>query len=169
MKLNKIIRKVLLESIQDDIIAYAEKYIDDNTCKQILADMKLFRNAVNRGEVSISEDDKKELDRNISNLSLAMNFGCDGVKKMMKEKLREEVYKNMEKVKTSLCWSANNIKKENPSFCQPRVEPPKPTPSATTTQVKTPTATPSQPIGGQPTGGTPTQPKKPFNAETWEF
>lgn len=173
MKIEKTIRKILKETLDKELVNFANRYIDNNSCDIIYQDLSKFQTAVNGGKIQISDNDKTELDKNlirfkneVVDASFLKQGKCNFAKGEMKKEFEKQSRENSEYLKTTMCWFAENIiKGEKLNICQASsvTEPPVSTPQGSPT-AKPPTPTPSLPSGNQEV-----KPKKPFDPETWEF
>jgi hypothetical protein len=104
---------LITEDVDQELLDYGNNYIDNNDCKQIYRDLVKFQSAANSGQVQMSSEDKEELDDNLKKMKNFMGFpgACATIKKEMKKSFAEQAQQNPEKLKSSMCWFAENISK----------------------------------------------------------
>lgn len=102
---------LLKEEVAQDLVDYGNNYIDNNNCDKIYNDLVKFQSAVDSGQVQMSSEDKKELDDNLDQMKTFKGLACNRIKKEMKKSFAEQAQQNPEKLKSSMCWFAENISK----------------------------------------------------------
>jgi hypothetical protein len=136
---------LLTESTDYELLSYGNNYIDNNSCNKIYDDLSSFQSAIQSGQVQMSSQDKSELDSNLKKMNMGKGFACGTIKSEMKKEFEKQSDQNPEKLKTYMCWFAQNIthtslnscsskpisnpvnspKIENPKIDNPKVDIPK--------------------------------------------
>lgn len=171
MKIQKLVRKLLMESLEKELVDYANQYIEKNSCDKIYEDLSKFQTAVNGGKIQISDNDKKELDKNlirfkneVVDASFLKQKKCNFAKGEMKKEFEKQSRENSEYLRTTMCWFAENIIKDSKlNSCQ-KVENNKETILPQNSEPKQKLQTVPIPTANQPITS-----KKTFDFETWEF
>ena len=117
---------LITEQVDQELVNYGNNYIDNNDCDKIYNDLKNFQSAVESGQVKVSSEDKKELDKNLKRMNILKKVACDTIKEQMKENFAKEAQQNPDKLKTSMCWFSENISKPSTPLkaCQTSTENP---------------------------------------------
>lgn len=102
---------LIVENDSEELLNYANNYIDTRSCDTIYENLVSFQNAVNSGNPKMSDKDKQELSKNLKDIKTYKNWACDSVKEKMKERFQEEARNNPENLKTYMCWFSTNITK----------------------------------------------------------
>jgi len=164
--------QLLKEGIDQELLDWGLKYIEENSCDSLYKDMLDYQELVNKGEVILEPQDKVELDKNIKKFNIGRTLACKMSKEEIKKSFKKGSEEQPEKLKTNLCWFANK-KGKTLKAC-------------VTSTGGTPTVTqPTGPTGGGQQGGTPSgqsgtsgksgpQPTtqsvtKKFDYDNWEF
>jgi hypothetical protein len=175
--------QLLKENIDKELLDWGLSYIDNSSCDELYTDLIDYQKVINQPspspEIQLSDDDKKELAKNIQDFKkkvIDTNFlkeaKCDFAKGLMKDEFIENSKTNPKKLTSNLCWFA---KKKGKTLK-----------ACVTSTGGTPTGTqPTGPTGGGQQGGTPsgqsgtseksgpqptTQPvTKKFDYDKWEF
>jgi len=114
---------LIVENDSEELLNYANNYIDTRSCDTIYENLLSFQNAVNSGNPKMSDKDKQELSKNLKDIKTYKNWACDSVKEKMKERFQEEARNNPENLKTYMCWFSTNITKTNLNPCKSKPEP----------------------------------------------
>jgi len=114
---------LIVENDSEELLNYANNYIDTRSCDTIYENLVSFQNAVNSGNPKMSDKDKQELSKNLKDIKTYKNWACDSVKEKMKERFQEEARNNPENLKTYMCWFSTNITKTNLNPCKSKPEP----------------------------------------------
>ena len=61
---------LITEQVDQELVNYGNNYIDNNDCDKIYNDLKNFQSAVESGQVKVSSEDKKELDKNLKRMNI---------------------------------------------------------------------------------------------------
>jgi hypothetical protein len=123
---------LLTESTDYELLSYGNNYIDNNSCNKIYDDLSSFQSAIQSGQVQMSSQDKSELDSNLKKMNMAKGFACGTIKSEMKKEFEKQSDQNPEKLKTYMCWFAQNITHTSLNSCSssskvdtPKVDTPK--------------------------------------------
>lgn len=108
---------LLKESVDYDLLNYGNNYIDSNSCNKIYSDLTSFQSAVESGQVQMSSGDKSELDSNLKKMKMGKDFACGTIKTEMKKEFAKQSEQSPEKLKTYMCWFAQNITNTSLSSC----------------------------------------------------
>jgi hypothetical protein len=99
--------------------SYAYKFTDEHSCSEILKYFKQYQKAVEDGQVTISKEDKDELDSGITKLKVAQYIACDEAKKELKQNIDTQIAKDPQKVINQMCWFNDNMLHDNTvTFCK---------------------------------------------------
>jgi len=147
---NKILNMygLITESIDYELLNYGNNYIDGNGCNKIYNDLSSFQSEVESGQVQMSSQDKSELDSNLKKMKMAKDFACGTIKTEMKKEFSKQSEQSPEKLKTYMCWFAQNITHTSLSSCSstpiskpvdsPKVDMPINNPKIDTPKIDTP-------------------------------
>jgi hypothetical protein len=145
---------LITEQVEQELVNYGNNYIDNNDCDKIYNDLKNFQSAVESGQVQMSSEDKKELDKNLKRMNILKKVACDTIKEQMKENFAEQAQQNPDKLKVSMCWFSENISKPSTPLkaCSVTAQPGDETPAQTSTEqpAQTSTEQPAQTSTEQP-------------------
>jgi hypothetical protein len=108
---------IVEQQLNQELLDYANDYIDNTSCDQIYQDMLKCQQAVNNGEITLSNEDKNELDDNIKKIKSYKGFACGTIKSKMKSEFQKQSTENPEKLKVMMCWFSKNV--HPPSSGQP--------------------------------------------------
>jgi len=108
---------LLTESTDYELLSYGNNYIDNNSCNKIYDDLSSFQSAIQSGQVQMSSQDKSELDSNLKKMNMAKGFACGTIKSEMKKEFEKQSDQNPEKLKTYMCWFAQNITHTSLNSC----------------------------------------------------
>lgn len=114
---------LIVENDSEELLKYANNYIDTHSCDKIYQDLLLFQNAVNSGNPKMSDEKKQDLSKNLEKIKSYKNLFCNKIKEKMKETFQEEGSNNPEILKTYMCWFSTNITKTNLNPCKPESAP----------------------------------------------
>ena len=128
---------LIVENDSDELLNYANNYIDTHSCDTIYQNLLSFQNAVNSGSLKMSDNDKQDLSKNLINMKSYKNLFCDNIKEKMKERFQEEGRNNPENLKTYMCWFSTNVTKTNLNPCKSKPEPVQSTQEPVQTKVNT--------------------------------
>ena len=107
----------------DQVKSYAYKFTDENDCSTILKYFKQYQKAVEEGKVTLSKEDKDELDSGINKLKIAQYVACETAKEELKNKTNEQLAKDPQKVITQMCWFNDNILHDTTvTFCKSQTQ-----------------------------------------------
>jgi hypothetical protein len=124
MKKNNLTKQFYQLLREDDsqiaqLKSYAYKFIDEHSCSEILNYFKQYQKAVEDGQVTISKEDKDELDSGINDLELAQFIACKKAKKELKQNIDTQIAKDPQKVISQMCWFNDNMLHDNTvTFCK---------------------------------------------------
>lgn len=105
----------------DELLNYANEYIDGHNCNQIYNDLLTYQDAVNSGEVKLSDNDKKTLKDSIGKIKTYKGFACGTIKSTMKSEFSKQANSDPNKLLESMCWFSKNVYVKNLNSCQPVV------------------------------------------------
>jgi hypothetical protein len=144
---------LIRESKDDELTTWTENFIEKNTCYQIREYLIKYRDAVNKGTFTLSNQEKSDLTRSIDgkcntgflgapdekdagfnccyNEKKKDNLFCGSAKKKTKETLKEKIKSDPKRVAEQMCWFNDNYIHDTVTFCKTQTNPDSPTTNKT--------------------------------------
>jgi hypothetical protein len=141
MKKNNLTKQFYVsinESSSDELVTFIENFIDKNSCYQLREYLIKYREAIDAGKFTITDQERADLDRSIDSEECKAveimekgglkccykettkedNYLCGVAQKKMKKQLTEKVNTDRNTVLTQMCWFNDNyIKDTTVKFC----------------------------------------------------
>jgi hypothetical protein len=75
---------LIVENDSDELLNYANNYIDTHSCDTIYQNLLSFQNAVNSGNLNMSDKNKQDLSNNLKKMKSYKNLFCNKIKEQYK-------------------------------------------------------------------------------------